>query len=144
MKGFEQFDIGTSVRGEYKSADLFLAPKGKKYAELVENVFQKFNEEKLEIVIDESSMPLPYYDALEIPLDVFEEKYEIEDENEVEVEKAVNLCRELLELGFFDIGFRGDKISLFIKHNGYINIKPLNISEEDFRRTIEEIGENDD
>lgn len=144
MKGFEDFDIGSSVRGDYKSADLFLAPKGRKYAELVENVLKEFNENSLELVIDESSMPLPYYEAMEIPLDVFLEKYEVEDEKNVSRKKTVNMCKDLLELGFFDIGFRGEKIALHISHNGYVNIKPLKIEKEKFREKIEKLGEKDD
>ncbi|MDY6771199.1 MAG: hypothetical protein SV186_04560 [Candidatus Nanohaloarchaea archaeon] len=140
----EELDVDTAVRGDYKSVDLYLVPKPVQYANLVEDVFDAFDEDTLELVIDESSMPLPYYDALEIPLDVFEEQYEIEDETEIPREDAIGLCRDLLGLGLFDIGFRGEKVAVFISHDGYLNIKPLNVDSEDFQATVESLGDTDD
>ncbi len=144
MVNLESFDVLTDVRGNYKSVDVHLAPKGEKYADLVEKVFEVFEEESFELVIDESSMPLPYYQALEIPLDVFKEKYEIDDEKTVSKDKALNLCRELMSLGFFDIGFKGEKISVIISHNGYINVQPTGLDKVKFEKKVEEIGVVDD
>ncbi len=139
----EDLELDSAIRGDYKSVDLYLVPKAVRYADLVETVFDRFDEETVELVIDEHSMPLPYYDALEIPLDVFEEKYEIENEEEIQRETAISLCRDLLELGLFDIGFRGDKVSVFISHDGYINVKPEAVDRDEFQRTVEEIGVDD-
>ncbi|MDY6777557.1 MAG: hypothetical protein SVU32_02750 [Candidatus Nanohaloarchaea archaeon] len=140
----EELEVDRMVRGDYSSVDLYLVPKAVQYASLVEKVFDAFEEEELELVIDESSMPLPYYEALEIPLDVFKEEHEIEDEGEVSRDKALTICRDLMELGLFDIGFRGEQVAVFISHDGYVNVKPLNIDEEEFRQTIESIGVHDE
>ncbi|MCJ7450487.1 MAG: hypothetical protein MUP58_01985 [Candidatus Nanohaloarchaeota archaeon QJJ-9] len=140
----EELEINAEVRGDYKSADLFLMPKPVYYADLLEKVFDEFGEDEVELVIEESSMPLTYYEALDIPLDVFEEKYEIGDEEEVAKDKAVKLARDLLSLGLFDIGFRGDKVATNISHDGYINVKPLNVEKEVFREKVESIGAIDE
>ncbi|MDY6789486.1 MAG: hypothetical protein SVV03_06010 [Candidatus Nanohaloarchaea archaeon] len=140
----ENLEIDTAVRGDYSSVDLYLVPEAVNYADMVEKVLDKFGEDNLELVIDESSMPLPYYDALEIPLEVFEEKYDIQDEENISREKALNLCRDLLSFGVFDLGFRGDNISVFISHDGYVNVKPLNLDEEEFQEKIESIGDVDE
>ncbi len=144
MVNLDVFDVEKDVKGNYKSADLFLIPKGEVYVELFEKIIEAFDEESFELVIEESSMPLPYYQALEIPLDVFEEKYEIEDESEIERQQVIDLCKDLLSLGFFDIGFKGEKVSIFIKHNGFINVKPEDIDKEVFQEKIEGLGEKDD
>jgi len=137
-----QIDVG--VRGNYRSADLYLVPRARMYVDLLERVFDAFDEETLELVIEESSMPLTYYDALEIPLEVFEDKHGIEDEEELTVDEVVGLCEDLLGLGLFDIGFRGDNISVFIAHDGFLNVKPEAIEPEEFKRTIESLREEDD
>lgn len=139
----EQIEVDQAVRGDYSSVDLYLVPKPDMYADLVEQVFDAFDEERLELVINESSMPLPYYEALAIPLDVFEEEYEIKDETDIPRDDALGLCRDLLELGLFDIGFRGETVSVHISHDGYVNVKPLNIDRDDFQQTIESIGDSD-
>lgn len=139
----EELEVDTAVRGDYSSVDLYLVPRAVEYANLLEDVFEAFDETTLELVIDQSSMPLPYYDALEIPLEVFEDEYDIEDESEISRDDAIDLCRDLLELGLFDIGFRGERISAHVSHDGYVNVKPINIDKEDFQATLESIGEND-
>lgn len=139
----KNLELDRAIRGEYKSADLFLVPKAERYADLLETVFKAFDEETVALVIDEHSMPLTYYDAMEIPLDVFEEKYAIEDEEKIARDEAVSLARDLLELGLFDIGFRGKKVAVFISHDGYINVKPEGIERDEFADTIEEIDIND-
>lgn len=137
-----QLDIG--VRGNYRSADLYLVPRPEMYADLVEEVLDTFDEQQLELVIEESSMPLTYYDALEIPLEVFEDKHGIEDEEELTKEEVLALCRDLLGLGLFDIGFRGESVSVFIAHDGFINVKPESIDHEEFKQKIESMRETDD
>ncbi len=144
MVGFNSFDVEKDVKGNYKSADLFIVPKGKLYVDLVEEILDVFEEEKLELKIDESSMPLPYYQAMEIPLEVFEEKYGIEDEKHINRKKVLELCEELFSLGFFDIGFKGKNVSFFVDHNGFINVKPEKIEKKDFQDKIEGLGEKDD
>lgn len=140
----KELEIDKVERGDYSSVDLYLVPQAVKYADLMEDVLEEFGEETLELVIDQHSMPLPYYEALEIPLEVFEEEYEIEDEKEIPKERAVSLCRSLLDFGVFDIGFKGDKIAVFIAHDGYVNVKPLNIEEEEFRERMESFGDQDE
>lgn len=139
----EQIDVDRTVRGDYSSVDLFLVPKARIYVDLLADVFEAFDEDTVELVIDESSMPLPYYEALEIPLDVFEEEHGIEDEDEIDRETALDLCEDLLELGLFDIGFRGERVAVHISHDGYLNVKPLNIDRNEFQETIETIGGHD-
>ncbi len=143
MVEFNSFDVEKDVKGNYKSADLFIVPKGKLYVNLVEEILNVFEEETLELKIEESSMPLPYYRAMEIPLEVFEEKYGIEDESKISRKKALELCEQLFSLGFFDIGFKGKKISFFVNHNGFINVKPENIEKKVFQDKIEGLGEKD-
>lgn len=144
MISMEELEIDSVVRGDYSSVDLYLVPQAVKYAELMEEVLEEFDEDKLELVIDESSMPLPYYEALEIPLEVFKEEYEIEDEGEISRDRAVSLSKSLLEFGVFDIGFKGEQIAVFIAHDGYVNVKPLNIEEEEFRERMESLGDQDE
>jgi hypothetical protein len=139
----EQIDVDRRVRGDYTSVDLFLVPKATIYVDLLADVFEAFDEDTVELVIDESSMPLPYYEALEIPLDVFEEEHGIEDEEEIDRETALDLCEDLLELGLFDIGFRGDSVAVHISHDGHLNVKPLNIDRKEFQETVETIGGRD-
>lgn len=139
----EQIDVDRRVRGDYTSVDLFLVPKATIYVDLLADVFEAFDEDTVELVIDESSMPLPYYEALEIPLEVFEEEHGIEDEEEIDRETALDLCEDLLELGLFDIGFRGDSVAVHISHDGHLNVKPLNIDRKEFQETVETIGGRD-
>lgn len=135
----ENLELDMAVRGDYRAVDLYLVPKAVRYADLMEQVFDAFEEQTVELVIDETSMPMPYYEALEIPLDVFEEEYEIEDEGNIPVDDAVNLCRDLLDLGLFDIGFKGEKVAVMITHDGYINVTPQDVKQDEFEATIEEL-----
>jgi len=138
-----KLEIDTVPRGDYKSADLYLVPKAEEYASLMDAVLEAFDETEVSIVIEESSMPLPYYEALEIPLDVFEEKYDIDREELMSREDAVSMAKDLLSLGLFDIGFEGGSVAVFISHNGYINVKPIDIDDNTFKSTLEEIDIHD-
>jgi hypothetical protein len=134
-----QLEIDLQVRGDYKSADLYLLPRAEQYATLLHKAFLAFEEDEVEIVINEHSMPLPYFEALEIPLDVFSEKYGVEKGDTIGVGTAVDLARDLLSFGLFDIGFKGDRITAFISHDGYLNIKPRDIDQTDFKETLESL-----
>jgi len=140
----EELEIDSEVRGDYKSADLYLVPKARMYADMLAEVFEAFDEEQVELVIDQTSMPLPYYEALEIPLDVFSEEYEVSEGERIDVDEAVELARDLLGIGLFDIGFEGGSVSVTITHNGYLNVKPVDIDSHEFRETIESIGDTDE
>lgn len=132
-------ELDMDIRGDYSSVDLFLIPQAKQYADLVETVLDAFEEETVDLILDEQRMPLPYYEALEISADAFLEKYELESPNDIGTEDAIELCQDLLELGLFDIGIEGDTVTVFISHDGHVNVTPTDEPTNDFKETIESL-----
>ena len=132
-------ELDMDIRGDYSSVDLFLIPQAQQYADLVETVLDAFEEETVDLILDEQRMPLPYYEALEISADAFLEKYELESPNDIGTEDAIELCQDLLELGLFDIGLEGDTVTVFISHDGHVNVTPTDEPTNDFKETIESL-----
>lgn len=132
-------ELDTNIRGDYASVDLFLVPQATQYADLVGQVLEQFDEVTVDLILDEQRMPLPYYEALEISVDAFLENYDLENPNDIAVEDAIDLCHDLLELGLFDIGFEGEHVSIFISHDGHVNVTPTDDASNEFKKHIESL-----
>ncbi|MCJ7428787.1 MAG: hypothetical protein MUP66_00175 [Candidatus Nanohaloarchaeota archaeon QJJ-5] len=132
-------ELDTNIRGDYASVDLFLVPQATQYADLVEQVLERFDEQTVDLILDEQRMPLPYYEALEISVDAFLERYDLETPEAIDVEDAVEICHDLLDLGLFDIGFEGEHVTVFISHDGHVNVTPTDEMTNEFKETIESL-----